>query len=73
MILLNFLAQKNQERLPSEKKGEEKNLKDRETKAQASSEEQGVVVETHRSWTHASMEAFLKDSLTVTLLYNHYF
>lgn len=59
MILLNFLAQKNQELLPSEKKGEEKNLKDRETKSQASSEEQGGIVEMHKSCTY-KCGSFLK-------------
>lgn len=57
IILLNFLAQKNQEQLPLEKK-----IKDEGTKSQANSEEEGVVAEMQKGCTFKCGEfgSFLK-------------
>lgn len=61
ITLLNFLAQKNQEQLPLEKRWGKK-IKDRGAKSHANSEEQGVVAEMHKSCTFKCGEfgSFLK-------------
>lgn len=48
-IILNFLAQKNQEQLPLAKKERGKKLK--RSKIKASSEEEGVVAEMYKNCT----------------------